>query len=68
MFPQKATERFNVTKFSNKHLASGGCIGNAPGWNFFPSLRETSVLLSFNLSFDLHIHDVSNALFQLVGV
>lgn len=38
MFPQKATERFNVTKFSNEHLVSGDCIGNASGWIFFLSL------------------------------
>lgn len=68
MFPHKTTEIKYDQVF--KHLVSDGCIRNAPGWIFFLSLvwQKTSVLLSSNLNFDLHIHGVSNALFQLVGV
>lgn len=56
-----------MTKFSNIWFQMAALEVLLVGFFLSPPWQEISVLLSFRLSFDLHIHGVSNALFQLVG-
>lgn len=54
-----------MTKFSNIWFQEAALEMLLVGLFFCPYRGR---LLSFHLNFDLHIHGVSNALFQLVGV